>query len=346
MQPSKPIYWSGVRRMTGSEITGGDRGPREGFVNGRGRRRALQVAMATLLSAVPTLAFTVASAPAAHAQEAPPDPGPIWCGVFPDTPGCTADTTPPPPDTTTTPTTAPETTTPTTEPPTTTPTSTDPPTTATTAPPTTATTDPPTTATTQPPTTTTERPTTSTTSRTQTGGSTSTTDGPGTGSTGSTGGGGGHHTVVTTPPPNNGFWGILAGLANSNRAVTRGKNAKLTLIAPVVTPSSEAAKPKKSSKQEATATTEDGGTKVANAADPQALSLENTRAETHDRAMPRNIRIALIALAALVLVTLLLVPRVPALLFTRGLDEDGYAKRRQKRRSVATISVGGPRPKG
>jgi hypothetical protein len=150
---------------------------------------------------------------------------------------------------------------------------------------------------------------------------------------------------VTTPPPNNGFWGVLAGLANSNRAVTRGKNAKLTLIAPVVTPSSQATKAKKSSKQAATATTEDGTTKVANAADPQALSLENTRAETHDRAMPRNIRIALIALAALVLVTLLLVPRVPAMLFARGLDDDGYSKRRQKRRSVATISVGGPRPK-
>ncbi len=60
--------------------------------------------------------------------------------------------------------------------------------------------------------------------------------------------------------------------------------------------------------------------------------------------MPRNIRIALIALAALVLVTLLLVPRVPAMIFSRGLDEDGYSKRREKRRGVATISVGGPRP--
>jgi hypothetical protein len=87
------------------------------------------------------------------------------------------------------------------------------------------------------------------------------------------------------------------------------------------------------------------GTKVANAADPQALSVENTRAETHDRSMPRNIRVALIALAALVLVTLLLVPRVPAMIFSRGLDEDGYSKRREKRRGVATISVGGPRPK-
>lgn len=287
--------------------------------------------MATLLSAVPTLAFTVASAPAAHAQEAPPD-----CTIIPIDPSCffpTTTTTQPPPTEPTTTTTA--TTTPPTEPTTTT---------TTTTPPTTATTEPPTTATTQRPTTTTERPTTSTTSRGQVGGTTNTTD-PGTGSTGSTGGGGGRHTVVTTPPPNNGFWGVLAGLANSNRAVTRGKNAKLTLIAPV-TPSSEAAKPKQSSKKEATATTEDSPTKVANAADPQALSLENTRAETHDRAMPRNIRIALIALAALVLVTLLLVPRVPAMLFTRGLDEDGYAKRRQKRRSVATISVGGPRPKG
>jgi hypothetical protein len=80
-----------------------------------------------------------------------------------------------------------------------------------------------------------------------------------------------------------------------------------------------------------------------NASGARALSAV-ARADTHDRAMPHNVRLGLIALAALALLAVLLVPRAPAMLFARGLDDDGYKRRSRRRRAgVATSPAGGTR---
>jgi hypothetical protein len=79
---------------------------------------------------------------------------------------------------------------------------------------------------------------------------------------------------------------------------------------------------------------------ISAAAAPRSLS-DATRADTHDRAMPDRLRIGLVALAALVLVVVLLVPRGPAALFSHGVDEDGYPRRARLRRRAAVAIMPG-----
>jgi hypothetical protein len=74
--------------------------------------------------------------------------------------------------------------------------------------------------------------------------------------------------------------------------------------------------------------------------------VEVTRADTHDGSIPRHVKTGLVALAALALLAVLLVPRAPALLFPRRVDDDGYERPRgvRRRRGVATMPASTRRP--
>jgi hypothetical protein len=86
-------------------------------------------------------------------------------------------------------------------------------------------------------------------------------------------------------------------------------------------------------------------THAVNAAAARRL-VDVTRADTHDGAIPRHVRTGLVGLAALALLAVLLVPRAPALLFARRLDDDGYQRGRgvRRRRGVATMPASTKRP--
>jgi hypothetical protein len=279
---------------------------------------------AVLTVAVAALPFLVAAP--AHAQVLDCDPPTI-------DPQCLLPTTTVP-DPTTTPTTTPDTT----DPPTTTPQTTDPPTT--------------TPQTTDPPTTTKPRPTTTTTRPRPT-----TTTEPATTSTGHPRTGGGTTTKTTSPPPppprktatqsvvaNAGSWSALAPLAS--RATTRYRASQHIAQAPFAAPPAirQAALDIVKAKPARDTAALPLETRTVNASAAKLLA-KGTRAETHDSPMPPRVRTGLIALAALALLALLLVPRAPALLFGQRLDEDGHPRRRKiRRRGVVTMPAGSRRP--
>jgi hypothetical protein len=288
------------------------------------RHRATRAALTVALVAVP---FVALDAPAAHA-----DPiSDIFDQIFPgDGPGngqgpgngnegpgngngnegppttdtTVPDTTEPSTDPTTTPTTAPETTAPTTEAPTTSPTTAG---------------------------TTTSPPTNSST----TGGSVSAGGGAGPSGPGTPGATGGP-AQATAAHRSGGFLRNFAPFLG--RARNRHPSTKLNLTAPgAATATNGAGVAGRTHKT--TASTADG--EAVNASAARSLR-DATRADTHDRSMPSNLRIGLIAFAALLLLAVLLMPRAPALLFTRRTDHDGYPRgeRKGRRAGVATMTAG------
>jgi hypothetical protein len=295
----------------------------------------------------PVLGLVAAPASAAGHARGIARPHQIVDPTLPTIPEPTLPTLPPPTDPPTTP--PPVTDPPTTPPPVTDPPTTQPPTTPPTDPPTTPPTEPPTTqppSTTDPPTTGTSSPSTGTTTPpstrdTSTGnGTTTSTGGRGGGGTGRTGSSG-------TTAGNSSFGGIweaaVAPLARRGRIarVTPGTSrtgGQGSAIDGKPTPSTEAEKKKAAAGD---AANESGD---VNAAASQLTSA--TRAGTHDRNLPSPMRIALIALAALVLIGALLMPRIPAVAVAlarrRGaVDEYGYPL--DRRSGIGNASAPGTR---
>jgi hypothetical protein len=120
------------------------------------------------------------------------------------------------------------------------------------------------------------------------------------------------------------------------RARNRHARTNLDLTAPGATGAPRTAATNGRS-HKTTATSEAG--EPVNAAAASALH-DATRADTHDRGMPSSLRIALIGLAALLLLAVLLMPRAPALLFTRRSDEEGRPRRHGRQAGVATMTAG------